>query len=100
MTTSSSRAEDDLIVEYVEDPRFKGLFNVTVAHRSGEERTDLMRYVGAVRSYAVGLVVEQIRAHRPSRVFVSVGDKMHKISTSMVTGIIEGRVTPIDITVG
>jgi len=46
---------------------------------------------------ALGPVCESIQRNKPARVFVTAGDKQHKVSTTTVALIIEGKMTPADL---
>lgn len=92
MTTSSSRAEGDLVIQLT-----PGSVSWWFWYRN--DRAIVSKSFGT-RAQCVEMTVASIQEHKPTRVFVQVDGIQHKISSKMVQGILEGKVTPADITVG
>lgn len=93
MTTSSSRAEGDLVVKL--EPT-----STTTWYWYTPEKAIVSQYPGSTREQHLEHLVACIKDHKPARIFMVVGDREHKLSSQTLKAILEGKMTPADITAG
>lgn len=95
MTTSSSRGElGDMFVEHQTQDSGHSL---RIQHWYTADRYLVESWPGVHRLEILDKICESIRQNKPSRVFVVTEGKQHKISSTTVALIIEGKMTSADL---
>ena len=93
--TSSSRGErGDMFVEHQTSD---GGHSLLVKYWYAADRYLVQSWPGVHRLEVLDKICGSIRENKPSRVFVVTGDKQHKISSTTVALIIEGKMTSADL---
>jgi hypothetical protein len=90
MTTHSAKVEPgDLLIERSDD-------SISFSYvRDGEEFNEAHSTTGRVK--AVDLICQTVVNSRPTRVFVVIGGNLHKLSSSTVRMIADGKLTTADL---